>query len=148
MQYATSFPSSAPYISQVSESSANPSIQGSSTGSIPSNELTLCHSPSDHLSRNVPLSHATEGYFEHMELQCGENLSRMEGTAFPWKQENYVVAGDMFTMGKKRQKGPYQSKNLVTERKRRNRIKDGLFALRALVPNISKVTNEATYLIF
>lgn len=36
-------------------------------------------------------------------------------------------------------KDQYQSKNLVTERKRRNRIKDGLFALRALVPKISKV---------
>ncbi|KAK1438209.1 hypothetical protein QVD17_04015 [Tagetes erecta] len=36
-------------------------------------------------------------------------------------------------------KDQYQSKNLVTERKRRNRIKDGLFALRALVPKISKM---------
>ncbi|KAI7724791.1 hypothetical protein M8C21_031216 [Ambrosia artemisiifolia] len=31
------------------------------------------------------------------------------------------------------------AKNIVTERNRRNRIKDGLFALRALVPNISKM---------
>ncbi|KAG5604542.1 hypothetical protein H5410_026034 [Solanum commersonii] len=143
LQYATSFPSSAPHISQVSESSVNPSIQGSSTGSIPSNELTLCHSPPDHLSRNVPLSQSTEGYFEHTELQCSGNLSRMEDTTFPWKQENYLVAGDMFGMGKKRQKGPYQSKNLVTERKRRNRIKDGLFTLRALVPNITKMDKVA-----
>ncbi|KAI3713842.1 hypothetical protein L1987_72428 [Smallanthus sonchifolius] len=36
-------------------------------------------------------------------------------------------------------KDQYQSKNLVTERNRRNRIKDGLFALRALVPKISKM---------
>ncbi|KAF3685457.1 hypothetical protein T459_01052 [Capsicum annuum] len=143
MQYATSFPSTAPHISQVSESSANPSIQGSSTGSTRSNELTLCHSPCDHLSQNIPLSQSTEGYFEHTELQCSGNLSRMEGSAFPWKQENYIVAGDMFAVGKKRQKGPYQSKNLVTERKRRNRIKDGLFALRALVPNISKMDKVA-----
>ena len=33
----------------------------------------------------------------------------------------------------------YHSKNLITERNRRNRIKDGLFTLRALVPKISKV---------
>lgn len=33
----------------------------------------------------------------------------------------------------------YHSKNLITERNRRNRIKDGLFTLRALVPRISKV---------
>ncbi|KAD1033745.1 hypothetical protein E3N88_43393 [Mikania micrantha] len=36
-------------------------------------------------------------------------------------------------------KDHYQSKNLLTERNRRNRIKDGLFALRALVPKISKM---------
>nr|XP_009768126.1 PREDICTED: transcription factor bHLH90 isoform X2 [Nicotiana sylvestris] len=142
LQY-TSFPSSAPLISQVSESSANPSIQGSPTGSIPSNELTLCHSTSDHLSRNIPLSRCSDGDFEHTELQCSGNLSRMEGTVFPWNQENYIIAGDGYTMGKKRQRGPYQSKNLVTERKRRNRIKDGLFALRALVPNISKMDKVA-----
>ncbi|KAK9052744.1 hypothetical protein SSX86_029374 [Deinandra increscens subsp. villosa] len=33
----------------------------------------------------------------------------------------------------------YQSKNLVIERKRRDRIREGLFALRASVPKISKV---------
>ncbi|XP_034682789.1 transcription factor bHLH90 isoform X2 [Vitis riparia] len=33
----------------------------------------------------------------------------------------------------------YHSKNLITERNRRNRIKDGLFTLRALVPKISKM---------
>ncbi|KAK4359371.1 hypothetical protein RND71_021600 [Anisodus tanguticus] len=62
LQYTTSFTSSAPHISQVS-----------STGSIPSNELTLCHSPSDHRSLNVPLSQSTEGYFV-----CNGNLSRIE----------------------------------------------------------------------
>ncbi|OIT33885.1 PREDICTED: transcription factor bHLH90-like [Nicotiana attenuata] len=134
---------SAPLISQVSESSANPSIQGSPTGSIPSNELTLCHSTSDHLSRNIPLSQSSDGHFEHTELQCSGNLSRMEGAVFPWNQENYIIAGDVYPMGKKKQRGPYQSKNLVTERKRRNRIKDGLFALRALVPNISKMDKVA-----
>lgn len=37
------------------------------------------------------------------------------------------------------EKGPYKSKNLVTERNRRKRIKAGMFALRALVPKITKV---------
>lgn len=36
-------------------------------------------------------------------------------------------------------KEKYQSKNLVTERNRRKRIKDGLYTLRALVPKISKM---------
>lgn len=33
----------------------------------------------------------------------------------------------------------YHAKNLITERNRRNRIKQGLFTLRSLVPNITKV---------
>ncbi|KAJ9549773.1 hypothetical protein OSB04_022316 [Centaurea solstitialis] len=40
---------------------------------------------------------------------------------------------------RKTSKEQYQSKNLVTERNRRLRIKDGLFALRSLVPKISKM---------
>lgn len=36
--------------------------------------------------------------------------------------------------------GTYQAKNLVTERKRRTRIKERLYTLRSLVPKISKVS--------
>lgn len=39
-------------------------------------------------------------------------------------------------------RGKNQCKNLITERNRRNRIKDALFTLRALVPKISKVKLE------
>ncbi|XP_051142108.1 transcription factor bHLH90-like isoform X2 [Andrographis paniculata] len=45
---------------------------------------------------------------------------------------------------KNRERGPYKSKNLVTERNRRERIKAGMFALRALVPKISKMDRVAT----
>ncbi|XP_043725288.1 transcription factor ABORTED MICROSPORES-like isoform X2 [Telopea speciosissima] len=38
---------------------------------------------------------------------------------------------------------PYPSKNLITERNRRNRIKDRLFTLRALVPKITKMDNAS-----
>ncbi|KAL8548852.1 hypothetical protein ACS0TY_007933 [Phlomoides rotata] len=42
------------------------------------------------------------------------------------------------------EKGPYKSKNLITERKRRKRIKDGILNLRALVPKITKWDRLAT----
>lgn len=54
----------------------------------------------------------------------------------------YAISGQPKANIKTRQrtgKEQYQSKNLVTERNRRHRIKDGLFALRSLVPKISKM---------
>ncbi|XP_042038639.1 transcription factor bHLH90-like isoform X2 [Salvia splendens] len=42
------------------------------------------------------------------------------------------------------ERGPFLSKNLMTERNRRKRIKDREYALRALVPNISKMDKVGT----
>ncbi|KAH6800463.1 hypothetical protein C2S52_000927 [Perilla frutescens var. hirtella] len=44
----------------------------------------------------------------------------------------------------KTEKGPFKSKNLMSERNRRKRIKDGELALRALVPKITKIDKVAT----
>lgn len=43
--------------------------------------------------------------------------------------------------------GVYKSKNLMTERNRRKRIKDGMFALRSLVPKITKVLRNHIFTI-
>ncbi|KVH93631.1 Myc-type, basic helix-loop-helix (bHLH) domain-containing protein [Cynara cardunculus var. scolymus] len=54
----------------------------------------------------------------------------------------YAISGQPKGNTKTKQKTgkeQYQSKNLVTERNRRHLIKDGLFALRSLVPKISKM---------
>lgn len=63
-------------------------------------------------------------------------LKRKKYTDFASKNGNEKVG---VKIRQKAERGPYKSKNLMTERNRRKRIKEGELALRALVPNISKV---------
>ncbi|KAH0991669.1 hypothetical protein GBA52_003152 [Prunus armeniaca] len=103
--------------SSVSQTTSCPILEGSSSGSNPSSEHPLLSSRSRKSRRGDNL------------LQQQAGLASGSGS---------VVEKHKAKVTRKTGSGQYQSKNLFAERNRRSRIKDGHFALRALVPKISK----------
>lgn len=66
-----------------------------------------------------------------------------------WADSSNIILGKRSLRNRPAEEnGQYKSKNLVTERNRRKRIKDGIFTLRALVPNISKVLQKTKHIQF
>ncbi|XP_019176431.1 PREDICTED: transcription factor ABORTED MICROSPORES [Ipomoea nil] len=127
-------------LSQVSEPCSNPSIHGSSTGSTPaSTERLQCDSVSNLVSLSESFNQSNDLFKEKMKLHCNQHPTTMKIDDLSLSCVTYDIARNAVVTGQKRQRGQYRSKNLVTERNRRNKIKDGLFALRALVPNITKM---------
>lgn len=109
-------------------------IEGSST------EHPSLKSGSSHLSPNVAPNKSIGNSSESWKVNCDvEVLKNEEIIAASLCAKRFVDQKDMLKGRQRTEKEPYQSKNLLTERNRRIRIKDGLFSLRALVPKISKV---------
>lgn len=122
----------------VTELDRYPSFEGSSVGSkllseVPSFDLNYCS-----VTRNEPMkpsifqSVGSDGSSHYHKLMLKEHTDLVLGC-------DNKVATCSKRANQKRSRENFQAKNLVTERNRRNRIKDGLLTLRSLVPKITKV---------
>ncbi|XP_021895843.1 transcription factor bHLH90 isoform X2 [Carica papaya] len=128
-------------LTQVTQSHIYPSFDGSSSSSHPPSKQGSFDSNPCYGSQNEPLKESVGKFFGFKRSRNGDILIKQQaGVALNCNVK--VARGNSKAI---RQPGSetYQSKNLVTERNRRNRIKDGLFALRAIVPKISKMDRAA-----
>lgn len=106
------------WLAPMSQATSYPSFEISSSGLV---------SEDDH-----PSFDSINGSLRSKNPKCNGNLIKQNMGFTSNDKENA-------NLSRVKQRARCQSKNLFTERKRRNRIKDGLFALRALVPKISKM---------
>ncbi|GAU51247.1 hypothetical protein TSUD_187880 [Trifolium subterraneum] len=114
-------------------SSSNPGIEGPSNGSNPSNEhLSFdsnfgCLIPYEFLTQPVkisPVPKVKSRKYNKTSAECQSSLSFHCGNREEDKEE---------ISWREPKKEVYHAKNLITERKRRNKIKTGLFTLRASI---------------
>ncbi|GFP91173.1 transcription factor bhlh90 [Phtheirospermum japonicum] len=129
------------YLPKIPQPKNYSSFEGSSTCSSLSNEHQLLKIGPDHVFCSISPEKSSKEYID----SPSSNLRLL-------KRKKYTTDYE-FTLGKesvsarirqKGEKGIYKSKNLVTERNRRKRIKDGMFALRSIVPKISKMDRAST----
>lgn len=115
----------------VTHSGSYTSVEGSSSSSNPSNEHSMFDS-----NCGLPFKQSKKSSGSN-DRECNKKwLNQQNGLV-----SSCGVVKQNHTAKVIRKKGNenYQSKNLVTERNRRNRINDRLLTLRSLVPKITKV---------
>lgn len=116
-----------PQLTSRTQSTSCPSREGSSSGSNPSTEHRPFNLSSDQLP---PYGYVmpSEKSSRFRKPKCRDNVLKQQ-----------VVEKDNARGVGRTGSEHFRSKNLNAERKRRNRIKEGELALRALVPKITKV---------
>lgn len=110
------------------------SIERSSSGSNPSIEYPSLDSHSSLLPPRPEPKHKTGKSAGSRKSENNDYCLKQQANSIPDSISKVGKGKGITKSGKE-----CVSKNLVTERNRRRRIKEGLHTLRALVPNISKV---------
>lgn len=108
---------------QIAPLYSDSTLDVSSTGSFPSDERPSPDSNWSSVSHDIPLQPVTACH------------------------EDSIILKNKMDSRLKPERGHCKSKNLLTERNRRQRIHDGILSLRALVPKITKVYRSITLLI-
>lgn len=117
----------------VTQSSSYPCAEGSSSSSNPSNECASFDLNYDFINQHGSVKQSIG------KSSGSKNYKHKKQQAYLVSNCGNVVENDEGKVIQKPGRERFHSKNLVTERNRRNRIKDGLYTLRALVPKITKV---------